>query len=126
MRLIVLLLVAFGLVHAQQPAAKVEMDHYVMVFLKRGPKWTSESTPEVKKIGEGHMANIQRMAATGKLLIAGPFEDDTDLRGIYIFRCSMEEAKKEAEQDPAVKAGRLVLEMHPWFAPKGISVVPSK
>ena len=32
------------------------------------------------------MANIRRMGATGKLIVAGPFSDDTDLRGMFIFK----------------------------------------
>jgi uncharacterized protein YciI len=126
-RLVLTLAVAAAVsLSAQEPAARVEMDHYVMAFLKRGPKWTPEVTPETTKIQEGHMANIRRMAASGKLILAGPFEDDTELRGVFLFRCSMEEARKEAAQDPAVKAGRLVLEFHPWFAPKGIGIVPPR
>ena len=55
--------------------------------------------------------------------MAGPFTDDGDLRGLFVFRTgTLEEAKAMAEQDPAVKAGRLRLEWHPWFAAKNISV----
>jgi hypothetical protein len=32
----------------------------------------------------------------------------------------MEEMKALAEQDPAVKAGRLAVEIHPWFVEKGV------
>ena len=103
-----------------------DMDHYVVGFLKRGPKWTPQSTPETQRIQDGHMANIRRMAAIGKLVVAGPFEDNGDLRGMFIFKCSLEEAKREAEQDPAVQAGRLILELHPWFAAKGIKPDPPK
>ena len=71
------------------------------------------------------MENIRKMGATGKLLIAGPFVDGGDLRGLFIFRvATLEEAKALAKQDPAVKAGRLVLEWHPWFAAKNIVVTP--
>ena len=69
------------------------------------------------------MANIRKMAETGKLILAGPFTDDGDLRGLFVFRTgTLEEAKALAEQDPAVKAGRLRLEWHPWFAAKNITV----
>ncbi len=69
------------------------------------------------------MANIRKMAEAGKLLVAGPFTDDGDLRGLFVFRtATLEEAKAMAEQDPAVKAGRLRLEWHPWFAARNITV----
>jgi uncharacterized protein len=67
------------------------------------------------------------MADSGKLLVAGPFTDNGDLRGMLIFRVeSPEEARALAEQNPAVKAGRLVLEWHPWFAAKNITVTAKK
>jgi uncharacterized protein YciI len=104
-----------------------EMTTYYVGFLYRGPKWTPEETPETRKIQEGHMANIQRMGAEGKLVIAGPFADNGDLRGLYVFRtASAEEAKALVESDPAVKAGRLRFELHPWYAAKNITVTPRK
>ena len=105
------------------PPEQYEMTTYYVAFLYRGPAWSSEDTPERTKLQEGHMANIQRMAESGKLLLAGPFADDGDLRGLFVFRTStLEEAKALAEQDPAVKAGRLRLEWHPWYSAKNITV----
>jgi uncharacterized protein YciI len=113
------------------PAIRTErafqMDHYVMAFLRKGPAWTAGDTPEIQAIQEGHMANITRMAATGHLVVAGPFEDGGDLRGLFLFHgLTMDEAKALAAEDPAVKANRLVLEWHPWFAGKGIAIVQTE
>ncbi|HKF42878.1 MAG TPA: YciI family protein [Thermoanaerobaculia bacterium] len=104
-----------------------EMTTYYVGFLYRGEKWTPEETPETKKLQEAHMANIQRMGAEGKLVVAGPFTDGGDLRGLYVFRAaSAEEAKALVESDPAVKAGRLRFELHPWYAAKNITVTKTK
>jgi uncharacterized protein YciI len=104
-----------------------EMTTYYVGFLYRGAQWTAEETPETRKLQEGHMANIQKMGAAGKLVIAGPFTDNGDLRGLYVFRvASAEEAKALVESDPAVKAGRLRFELHPWYAAKNITVTPRK
>jgi uncharacterized protein YciI len=63
-----------------------------------------------------HLRNIRRLADEGALVIAGPFLDDQELKGIFIFNTgSLEEARALAETDPAVKAGRLVLELRPWY-----------
>ncbi|MEP6994426.1 MAG: YciI family protein [Acidobacteriota bacterium] len=100
-----------------------EMATYQLAFLFKGPAFSAEETPERAKLQEAHMAHIRKMADSGKLIIAGPFADDGDLRGLFIFRTdSLEEAKALAEQDPAVKAGRLRLEWHPWYAAKNITV----
>lgn len=97
-------------------AAPVKMAAVYMVFLKKGPAWTAGETPETRAIQEGHMANIRALWQAGKLVIAGPMGDDGDLRGIFVFDvATLEDAKALAASDPAVKAGRLVAEIHPWW-----------
>jgi uncharacterized protein YciI len=92
-----------------------------LAFLTRGPKWTPERTPQTEEIQKAHMANINRLAETRKLVIAGPFGDNGQLRGIFVFKvASLEEAKELAATDPAVKAGRLALDVHTWLVPEGI------
>jgi uncharacterized protein YciI len=66
------------------------------------------------------MANIQKMADLGKLVIAGPFGDDGNLRGVFFFKTeSAEEAENLAAADTAIQAGRLVLELYPLKVAKG-------
>ena len=92
-----------------------------LAFLVRGDKWTPGETPENAAIQKAHLANIGRLAELKKLVVAGPFGDDGTLRGIFVFRvASLEEARSLAETDPAVKAGRLALQIHPWVVPDGI------
>ena len=127
MRLLLLATLSFGLWAQEQKAPQYEMTTYIMGLLKRGPNATPGVTPESQRLQEGHMANIRKMADTGKLVVAGPFSDNGDLRGVLIFQnTSMEEAKAMVDQDPAIKAGRLVVELHPWFAAAGLRVNPPK
>jgi uncharacterized protein YciI len=87
-----------------------------MVFLRKGPGWTAGQTPEHQALQEAHMANIRALWQAGKLVIAGPMGEDGDLRGIFVFDvATLDEAKALAASDPAVKAGRLVAEIHPWW-----------
>jgi len=90
-------------------------------FLTRGEKWTPEKTPATEEIQKGHMANINRLAEMKKLIAAGPFGDDGQLRGIFVFRVgSLDEAIALTATDPAVQAGRLAMDIHPWLVPEGI------
>lgn len=92
---------------------------YFLVLLKKGPNRNQDSVTAVQ-IQKGHLENINRLAAAGKLNVAGPFLDDTDMRGIFIFDSSSEqEVISFCDNDPAVKAGRLVYEIHPWMTQKG-------
>jgi uncharacterized protein YciI len=93
---------------------------YHFAFLLRGPEWTPGQTPELERLQEAHLANIRRLAETGKLVVAGPFSDDGPLRGVFVFKTeTLDEAKTLADSDPAVQAGRLALEFHPWLVPAG-------
>jgi uncharacterized protein YciI len=125
MRMLVTLLFLAALPVAAQP--KYEMTTYYVVFLKRGPNSTGEVTPESTRIQKEHMAHLTKMAESGKMLLAGPFVKGGDLRGMCVYLVGSEaEAREAAEADPAVKAGRLVVEVHPWMSAKGIKTpVPS-
>jgi len=127
------LAVAFLAAQAPAPAAAPkmpdigpggwEMTTYYVGFLYKGVRWTPESTPETEKLQKAHLDNILRMQKEGKLLVAGPFLDNGDLRGLYVFRvASAAEAQAFADTDPAIQAGRLRLEIHPWYAAKNIAV----
>jgi len=107
-------------------SGKLEMREYVFVLLRRGPAWTPDKTPETEALFEGHMANIEAMAATGKLLIAGPFgaptTDPTAIAGIFIFdSTSIDEVTPLLANDPAIAAGRLVAETTIWYGPAKIT-----
>lgn len=98
---------------------KYEMKTYYMVFLKKGPDRSQDSATSAK-LQNAHLAHLDKMHAEGKLCIAGPFLDNGEIRGICVYTvASAEEAKRLAESDPAVKAGRLIVEIHPWMAAAG-------
>ncbi len=100
------------------------MRHYVVAFLKRGPNPPKDSI-EAAKLQKAHLENIMRLADEGKLILAGPFMDNDDVRGIYIFDvATIEEARKLTETDPAIQAGSLIMELKPWYGSAAIMLVP--
>ncbi len=66
-------------------ADRIGMKIYVMAFLKKGPNRSQDSV-EATRLQSAHMANIQRMAREGSLVLAGPFMDDGDSRDLYLQR----------------------------------------
>lgn len=104
-------------------ADELGMKKYVMAFLKAGPNRNQDSATAAK-LQAAHLANIRRMAEAGKLVIAGPFLDDNEIRGIYVFNVeSIDEARALTSTDPAIKAGRLVMELHPWYGSAALQKV---
>jgi len=96
------------------------MQQYFIAFLKSGPN-RSQSEEEANKLQSAHLAHLGKMYELGYADISGPFGDDGDFRGITIYNVpTLEMADSLANSDPMVKAGRLVIELHPWWAGKGL------
>ncbi len=107
---------------------KVEnkIKQYWFVMLTAGNNRQQDSVTAAK-IQEGHMANINRLYADGKLKVAGPFGDDGNWKGIFIFDCeTKEELETLLNTDPAIAAGRLTYDIHPWWTAATGSFVPGK
>ncbi len=98
-----------------------DMTVYYLRLLKKGPLWTAQETPELARLQAAHVAYGRQLMEAGTLVINGPLLDDADLRGVGVFRVgSLAEAQALSDADPAVRAGRLISEIHPWMVSKGI------
>jgi len=99
------------------------MKQYVFAFLKSGPT-RSQTDEEAERLQRAHLDNINRLAEEGKLVLAGPFLDEGELRGIYVFDVrTVEEARALTETDPSIKAGRLVMELRPWYGSAALGML---
>jgi uncharacterized protein YciI len=100
----------------KEEAPKFELVTYYLGLLYKGDS-RDQSPEESEKIQTAHLKHLESMYKKGILLIAGPMGDDGDLRGIVVLKVgSMEEAQALVNADPAVKAGRLRVELHPWMS----------
>jgi len=104
----------------KKASSPIKLTMAYLGFLTRGAKWSPEKSPATEELQKAHLANIQKLAEMKKLVVAGPFGDNGQLRGIFVFKVpSLEEAKVLAATDPAVQAGRLKVDLHPWLVPEG-------
>ena len=95
------------------------MQQYFMAILKRGPI-RGQNEEEAAELQQLHMEHLKKMYDMGYADISGPFGDDGDLRGITIYNVpTLKMADSLANSDPMVIAGRLQVEVHPWWAGKG-------
>ena len=95
------------------------MQQYFMAFLKTGPI-RGQNEEETALLQKEHVAHLAKMYELGYADISGPFSDDGSIRGVTIYNVpTLKMADSLANSDPMVKAGRLEIEIHPWWAGKG-------
>jgi uncharacterized protein YciI len=96
------------------------MTKYHLAFL-RGKSGGDVQPASSQQIHLDHLWNIRRMLDSGRLVAAGPFVGNGEIRGVFVFATeSIDEARAWAESDPAVKAGLMTVELHPWLVAKEV------
>ena len=100
--------------------AEPELEEHVICLLRAAPNRTDLPDAELDAIQEHHVAYQQQLRADGKITAAGPFSDQPDesRRGLTMYTTSLEEARVLAADDPAVRAGRLAVDVFCWWTPK--------
>jgi uncharacterized protein len=110
----------------QEKKPESQIRQYWFVMLTAGSNRSQDSVTAAK-IQKEHLANINRLYNDGKLKVAGPFGDEGKWIGLFIFDCeTKEEVEKLVKTDPAVAAGRLNYEIHPWWTAASGSFLPGK
>jgi uncharacterized protein YciI len=104
---------------SRQPGYRDSMVRHPLVLLKAGPRASREPAREADSIQIAHVRGIFAGLASGELASAGPIAGAGDLRGVLVYRGDSTVARRRALDDPAVRSGRLAVEMHPWFAAWG-------
>ena len=91
------------------------MKSYVFVLLKTGPTRVPAG-PERDAMFKGHFSNIERLAAEGKLVLAGPSDGVDGWRGLYVLAVAdIDEARRHVGTDPVVAKGEMVAEYHKFY-----------
>jgi len=98
---------------------EMTMQKYFIVFLKTGEN-RSQNQEEAMKLQEQHLEYLGSLYEDGIIVLNGPTGDDGDIRGFSVYSvATMEKAVALASEDPMVKAGRLSVEVKPWWLAKG-------
>jgi uncharacterized protein YciI len=98
----------------------MELEAYELVLLRRPPDPTPYDDATLERIQREHLAYHASLRASGEVVTNGPVQDqpDASLRGLTFYRTgSLDEARRLAEQDPAVLAGRLAVQVMTWWCP---------
>jgi uncharacterized protein YciI len=100
----------------------VKLDGYTVVFLRRPADAPNLPEEELGALQEKHIAFHAKMREEGHVLFNGPLsgQPDESLRGITVYRTSVEEARRLAGQDPAGEAGRLAVDVFTWYVQPGV------
>jgi uncharacterized protein YciI len=95
-------------------------DTYQLILLTRSPNRPDLDEAESDFLQRQHLGHFAKMRGAGYLTIAGPIDGDDEVAGICVYRArSVEEARILAQDDPAVRAGRLQVRAMSWFTTKG-------
>ena len=104
---------------AEPPA---EFDGYELVLMRRGHRDPGLDEQTADLLQRQHLGHLETMKAAGYLEVAGPFRDqpDDNWRGLCVYRVgSLDEARRLAEEDPAVRAGQLIVDVMSWYTARG-------
>jgi len=99
------------------------MRQYVLVILKTGPTPVPAGAAR-DEMFRGHFANMKRLAAEGKLALAGPLDGVDGWRGLFILAVDdLEEAEALVATDPVVIQGEMVAEYHAYYGSAALMLV---
>lgn len=107
----------------------MELEAFELVMLRRPVDARDYPDEELERIQREHLAYHAKLRETGQVVTNGPVveQPDPSLRGLTFYRTgSLDQARELAEADPAVRAGRLGVEIMTWYCPPGTMTKPGR
>jgi uncharacterized protein YciI len=107
----------------------VDLEAFELVVLRRPAQPASYDDETIARIQREHLAYHASLRESGDVVTNGPVIDQPDesFRGLTFYRTgSLEQARRLAQADPAVQAGRLEIDVMTWYCPPGTMVRPGK
>jgi uncharacterized protein len=107
----------------------VDLEAFELVLLRRLASAPNYPDEELERIQREHLAYYAGLREAGHVVTNGPVDGQPDpsLRGLAFYRTgSLERSRQLAEADPAVRAGRLAVEIMTWYCPPGTMSRPGR
>jgi uncharacterized protein YciI len=92
-------------------------DVYTLVLLRRPTDAPQMSDAALDALQAQHLAYRAGLRREGVLVVNGPLSKQSDvaMRGLSIFACDVDEARRLSDGDPSVQAGRLAYDVMEWW-----------
>jgi len=102
----------------KDPKAEANMVECFLAITRRGPNWPDAPSAETQRLMSRHIDFLNETARAGALAAAGPFTEEGELTGLFLFRtASLEKARELSAKDPLIEAAHMQAEIHPlWIA----------
>jgi uncharacterized protein len=107
----------------------MELETFELVLLRRPGNAPDYPDEVLDRIQHEHLAYHAKLRDGGHVVTNGPVtgQPDSSLRGLTFYRTgSLERSRQLAEEDPAVQAGRLAVEIMRWYCPPGTMSRPGR
>jgi uncharacterized protein YciI len=101
-------------------------DVYTLVLLRRPTEAPDLPEAELDALQARHLAYRAGLERKGVLVVRGPLSEQSDaaMRGLSIFACDADEARRLSDGDPSVQAGRLTYDVMEWWVVAGTLAFP--
>jgi uncharacterized protein YciI len=111
---------------ARDPNVPDAFDVYTMVILRRPPDAPEMSEEDLDALQARHLEYRAQLRRQGVIVVNGPFDQQSDLtlRGMSLFACDLDEARRLSDADPSVQAGRLSYDVFEWWVAAGTLAFP--
>lgn len=91
---------------------------YFLGLMRRGPRWNETEGSEAAELIERQLSYLREQSEAGGYVAAGPVMDESEFAAVLLISANtFQAALALAENDPGVKAGRLIAEVHPVLLP---------
>ena len=103
----------------------MDLEEFELAILWRPAQPTEYDDATLDRLQQEHLDYLDRLRDEGLVVVNGPVIDQPDerMRGLTFFRTgSLEEARRLADADPLVLAGRLEIDVMRWWCRPGLMV----